>query len=225
MGLEEVVVRAGAAVVAADRDPERPVLPAADTEGERDAGAVTVRRDDQWRPERHRCSVGAGPGVHADDPSGALVEQRTGHGGPLVQPGTDLHRVAGQQVVEVKPRTDQAVVGPARQLRPGQLQADAAADDAKPPVTGPSGHGRGVETHVHEAANGPRGQPVATDLLAGEGRLLQQEHVEPGAGEMVGGRGATGTRADHDDVGVGLRPAGRTVIPCPRHGHELLRIC
>ena len=45
-------------------------------------------------------------------------------------------------------------------------------------------------------------EAVAADLLAGEGRLLQEEDVQAGAGEVAGGGGSGGSRADHDDIAL-----------------------
>ncbi len=64
-------------------------------------------------------------GRHAGDPAGALVPDRAGHGGALVQPRAGLLGLPGQHLVEVEPGADQAVVGVAGQVGPGQLEPHA----------------------------------------------------------------------------------------------------
>ena len=83
-----------------------------------------------------------------------------------------------------------------------------AADDAQAVVLDPAVLlGRG-DAEGDQLADRARGEPVAADLLAGERRLLQQQDVEAGLGE-VGRRGRPRRAgADDDDVrGRPIRPA------------------
>jgi hypothetical protein len=59
----------------------------------------------------------------------------------------------------------------------------------------------GVDAEVDQALDRPGRQAVAADLLAREGRLLQQQDVQPGLREGVRRSTAPGTCADDDDVG------------------------
>ena len=71
--------------------------------------------------------------------------------------------------------------------------------------------------HLLDAA---RGQTVAAHLLPGEGGLLQQQHVDPGPGQVGGRRRASRTRADDDHVGGVLRSYGTLAArhSCPSLG-------
>jgi len=48
------------------------------------------------------------------------------------------------------------------------------------PLREPAVGGLQRDAHAHELLHGPGSQPVAADLLPGEGALLQHEHVEAG---------------------------------------------
>ena len=84
---------------------------------------------------------------------------------------------------------DQAVGRVARRGRARAARGAAAADDPQALVAEPAGLGRGVDAHGDELLDRARRQAVAADLLARERRLLQQQDVEPGLGE-VGTRSA-----------------------------------
>ena len=82
----------------------------------------------------------------------------------------------------------------------------------------PAGLGAGVDAHGDELLDRARGEAVAADLLAGEGGLLQQQHVEPGAGQVGTRRSSRRAGADDDDVGVvrraGARSGGCCALGC-----------
>jgi hypothetical protein len=87
----------------------------------------------------------------------------------------------------------------------------AGADDPQSAVALPAG-GVEVEAHADQLAHRSRGEAVAADLVAGERRLLEQEHVGTGAREVEGGAGSGRTGAYDDDVGlplIGGSPAHR----------------
>src|SRR5699024_9752530 len=56
------------------------------------------------------------------------------------------------------------------------------------------------DTEADELADRAGGQAVAADLVAGEGRLLQQQHVQPVPRQVGGRRRPAGARPDDDDV-------------------------
>ena len=122
--------------------------------------------------------------------------------GNILQPGAGLLRPADEELVEVEPRSHEAVVGVGRQLGPGQLEVHAAADDAQPTVADEAVALAGVDAEVDQALDGAWGEAVAAHLLAREGRLLQQQDVEARLGERVRRCAATRAGADDDDVGV-----------------------
>jgi hypothetical protein len=192
-----VVVGARAGVVAPDRDAHRPVVPLGDAERERQPAGHPVRGEHQRRRERGRPVGGAG--LHPDHPAGP-VEHRAGDRDLLAQPGAGLLGVPDQRLVEVEPRPDQPVVRPGRELRPGQLEPQPAADHPQTLVADPAVLLVGGHAHRDQAVHGARGEPVAAHLLPREARLLQHEHVEPGLGKVVRRRGTGWAGADDDDV-------------------------
>ena len=103
-------------------------------------------------------------------------------------------------------RRSRAAAGPARspeeaELRPGQLQPAARRRSPAGPCCGSSRPSRRWSTPMRDqAVHGARGQPVAAHLLPREGRLLQQQHVQPGLGQVVRRRRAGRAGADDDDV-------------------------
>ncbi|SBT63136.1 geranylgeranyl reductase family [Micromonospora sediminicola] len=123
-----VVVLGGRAVVAADRDADRPVLPLGQPEREREAAGDPVGGDHQRRVEGGRLLVRADLGLHADHP---VV--RVQHRGQDVHPGAQLRAggdgTLGEQVVEVEPGPDQAVVGEAGQ------SGQSSSRRTPPPIT------------------------------------------------------------------------------------------
>ena len=140
-------------------------------------------------------------GLHAGDAAGR-GEDRLGDGDALDDRGSSLPGVLGQDLVEVGAGTYEAVVREVVELGPRHLEGlDATAVDAEPLVAQPTGLGGRVDAQLDELATGARCQAVAADLLAREVGLLQHQDVEPGAGQVRGGRGATRTGAHDDDVG------------------------
>ncbi|GAA3124411.1 hypothetical protein GCM10020001_051440 [Nonomuraea salmonea] len=159
-------------------------------------GAVAVGGDD------HRAAeLPAVLGGDADDVAAAVVEDRACDGDALHQAYAVLDRVGGDDLVEVLPGADEPEVREALELRPVELEAQAAADDAQALVPDPAGR-VDVDAHVLELLDGARGQAVAADLLAGEPGLLQEQHVEAVLREVPGGGGAGGAGADDDDIGI-----------------------
>ena len=138
---------------------------------------------------------------------------------PVRSSAPAVDRPLGEQVVEVQPGADQAVVGEAGQLGPVQLEPDPAADDPQALVVQPAGLGRGVDAHPDQLLDRARGQPVAADLLPRELGLLQQQHPYAVPGQVVRGRRATGTGADDDDVGVVFHRGHSRLLP---HAREML---
>ena len=211
-GLEVVVVVARARVVGAHGHAHRAVLALLAAHRQGQPRGVAVRGDDQRRGIPELGAGGAALLVHrlgGDAHDGALgVQDRAGDVGGLAQSRTVLDRVLGEDVVEVLPRADQAVGREAREVGPRQGQAHAAADDPQAVVLDPAVLlGRG-DAEGDELLDGARGQPVAADLLAREARLLQDEDVQPGHGEVGRGGRSRGTGTDDDDVGgLGGAPA------------------
>ena len=69
-----------------------------------------------------------------------------------------------------------------------------------------------------EGGDGPRGEPVAADLVAREPVAIRQEHPLAAPREVDGGGAAGRARADHDDVVAAL---GRMVrIACDHPSPE-----
>ncbi len=200
-GLQVVVVVAGALEVRPHRDAHRAVLALVQPHRQGDAGGVAVGGDHQPGAVGDLLAVPLGD--HADDVPAAVVEDRGGDVHPLQQADARLDRVGGQDLVEVLAGAHQAEVGEARQLRPVELEAHPAADHAQALVADPAG-GVDVDTHRDELLDRSGRQPVAADLLAGEGGLLEQQDVEPGLREVECGCRTGGPGADDDDVGVSL---------------------
>ena len=134
------------------------------------------------------------------DDRALAVEHRPGHVGALVQAGAGLLGLPGDDLVEVHPGANQAVVGERRQLRPGQLQPHATADDAQPVVADPAVLSRRLDADREQLLDRTRRETVSADLLAGKGGLLQQQDVEARLRQVVRGRGAGGAGADDDHV-------------------------
>ena len=57
-----------------------------------------------------------------------------------------------------------------------------------------------VEAEVGQLAQGERGQAVATALVAGKARLVDDEHVDPGPVQLDRRGNARRPGADHEDV-------------------------
>ena len=197
--LEPVVVVARAAVVAADGDTHGPVLALAQPEGEGEPAGVAVGADDDRGAVRRRPAVLSGRN-DADDPAGALVEDRVADGRALLQGRAGLLGLAGEDLVEVGPRPDEPVVGEARELGPGELEPHAAAVDPQAVVAEPTCLGADVDTHREQRPDGARGEAVAANLLARERRLLEEAYVEAGLRQVVGGGRAGGSGTDDDHV-------------------------
>ena len=125
--------------------------------------------------------------MHAGDPAGPLVPDRRRDRGGDPHPGAGLDREGGQHLVEVAPGPDQTEVREVLQDRPGQLQAGAAADHPQALVLDPVRAGD-VDAQGEHLLDAARGQAVTADLVPREGGLLQQQHVDAGAGQIGGGR-------------------------------------
>ncbi len=151
--------------------------------------------------EGHLALLLAEPGGDAGDAAGAVVDDRAADVAALEQAGAGLLGVAGELLVEVVALADESVVRVRGQLRPVELEADTAADDAQPLVAQPAGLLGDVDAHGDELLDRARGEAVAAHLLARELGLLQEQHVETGLGEVVRGRGAGRPRAHDDHIG------------------------
>ena len=160
-------------------------------------------------------------------------------GGVLDERGVELE--AGRDGGE------QAVTGGQRQ---GHLPARRTAEHRRvDPLE--LRHRAHVEAEVGQLAQGERGQAVATALVAGKARLVDDEHVDPGPVQLDRRGNARRPGADHEDVdGRGHRTmlgsAARrpiwspsfsisALVTCPwverrvlarrRHGCRLLKEC
>src|SRR5690606_32260539 len=98
-----------------------------------------------------------------------------------------------------------APAGELVEVGPGELEAVPAAVDAQTLVPDPAVLLRHGHTHRDELTDRAGGEPVPADLLPREGRLLQDEDVETGDGEVVGSGRAGRTCADDDDVRIVLQ--------------------
>lgn len=218
-GLEVVVVGARARVVGADGHAHRAVvaLLAAHREGE--AAGVAVCGDDERRavlvglPRRAPALV---DGLRGDaDDRAAGVGDRGGDVAALDQAGAVLDGVLGEDVVEVHPGADETIGRERGALRPVELESHAGTDDAQPLVADPAVRLGGRDAQVDQLTDRPGGQSVAADLLAGEVRLLEEEHVDARHREVGGGGRSSGTGSDDDDVSrVDIRSAhGSLQVP------------
>ena len=164
--------------------------------------------------------------MHADDPAG-VVEQRLGDGDAGVHPRAGGRGVLGEEGVEVAAGADQAVVGPAPQLRPVHLDDLAAAEDPQALVPHPAGGGEVSTPRSSQRLDAARGQPVAADLLAGEVGLLQDDDVEARGRQRPGGRRPRRAGAHDDHVGGAPGGACADVVtgPCwPAAGGKPSRV-
>ncbi len=198
--LQVVVVALRAAVVAAHGHAQRPAVVAVDVQTLRELAGHALAGEDQRGVEAHRRLV-LRPAADTDDAAGD-VEDGLGDADVLIEPRPRTDRLLREQRIEVGARADEAERRETGQLGPVQVQPLAAADDAQAAVVQPAVGLADVDAHVDERAGAPRGQPVAADLLAREGRLLDQRDIEPGAREPVRRAAAARAGADHDDVGT-----------------------
>ena len=120
--------------------------------------------------------------------------------GALPQRGARLHRVIGDELVEVAPAHDVAVGREHRVLRPLELERDAVGDGAQAVEAMVVAGDRVLEAHVGELLDGARRQPVAARLVARERLALDDHDVVAGFGEPV--RGGRARRATPDDEHV-----------------------
>jgi len=84
-------------------------------------------------------------------------------------------------------------------LGPGQLEGHTVRDRTQPVEAVELGERVG-ESHVVELAHGPRGQAVATRLVARKALLLDDEHAPAALREPVRRSRARRTRADDEHV-------------------------
>ena len=139
--------------------------------------------------------------LHAGDAAGAVVDDRGADVAALVQPRARLLRLPGELLVEVVALADEAVVRVGGEIRPVQLEPDAAADDPQALVPQPARLFGDVDAHGDELLGGARGEAVAAHLLARERGLLQQQDVESGLGQVVRGGGTGWPGPDDDHIG------------------------
>lgn len=146
---------------------------------------------------------------HADDPSGALVEDGVVDVGALNQVGPQLDRMPGDQVVEVGAVAGESVgrvVGQRWPVEGERLHASAV--DPQALVVEPAGFLGDVDAQAGQDAGGTWREAVATDLLAREVRLLEQRHLQAATGQVSGGGCTTGSGSDDDDVGLCVAVTG-----------------
>ncbi len=202
-----------AGVVRAHGHAQRPVVALAQAHRHRQPGRVAVGGDHEPAPEP---VLGASlpPAVScaddADDAAGAVVQHRAGDVDALLRPGARLLGVPGQQSGRSR-----AGCGPGRS--PGSWTGRASRSSIRPPppmIRRPLLRSQpslcpASDAHRGQGLDRARGQPVAADLLAREPALLQHQHVQPGAGQVVRRRRPGRAGADDDDVGcVGAGYAG-----------------
>jgi len=155
--------------------------------------------------ERLRERVAARPEPSLDaDREEHVGRLRLAVGEPfVVRPALEL------DVVEVHPGADQPVRRERLQVRPGHLDAHAAAEDAQTVVPDPTLLGGGVDPHGNELFDCTRRQAVTADLLAGELRLLQRDDVHARLRQVIRGGRPAGSSADDDDVSVDVHAGHR----------------
>jgi hypothetical protein len=124
----------------------------------------------------------------ADDPASALVSHRTGHGNALEQLRAGLLRAAGQRLVHVVARPDQAETWITRQFRPGQFHPLARADHPQALVPDPAVLLADADAHPDEGLDRARGETVPADLFPGEAGFLQHKDIESGLRQVEGSR-------------------------------------
>ena len=161
-----------------------------------------VGDDEPPAADRHRAPVGgehdAGhPGARADDVhgAGALHPDRPVGQRHVPDRGVELEAWHG------------APGGGQRAAGPGQVQLLAEAGRAQPPVDRPPGQ-EPVEPEPLHLGDGPRGEPVAAALVAGEHRAVGEDDVQPGAGGPRGSGRPGGPRPDHEHVGLARQAGG-----------------
>ena len=143
------------------------------------------------------------PGFHVR-PVVATELLSTGRDGvPLADLGAAGARQVRQEGVEIAAGARERVVRPGLGGRPRHVHAalaraqPQAADDAPAAVVAgltPVGHAEQLQL-----PDRLRGEAVAADLVAGEGRLLEEDDVPAGLGEPGGGGGPSGPGADDDE--------------------------
>ena len=115
--------------------------------------------------------------------------------------------MAGQLLVQVHPRARQTIGGEVGQLRPGHEQVVAAVElgvaavDAQAFVAMEAVGLGDVDAEPDQRADGAGSEAVAADLVAREGRLLQQDDVETASGEVRSSGRSTRTGPDDHHVG------------------------
>ena len=134
--------------------------------------------------------------AHADDAAGAVLDGAD-DGDALVEACARFDGALGERVVEVDAGTGHAVAGQGLLVGPVHVDGVAAANDGQAAVSHPAG---GVHAHCDEFVDGGRGEPVAADFVAREGVFLQEDDVEAGSGQVVGGGGPARACADDDNV-------------------------
>ena len=162
-------------------------------------------------------------GGDADDAAGAVLDC-SGDGDALVEACSGFDGAARERVVEVHAGSCHAVAGQGFLVGPVHVDGVAAADDGEAAVSHPAG---GVHAHRDEFVDGGRGEPVAADFVAREGAFLEEDDVEAGSGQVVGGGGPARACADDDDVSAHVaRHGGCHGIPplCGRAGASA-RVC
>jgi hypothetical protein len=111
--------------------------------------------------------------------------------------------VVRQELVELGPRHHQAEVRERLEVRPRELERHAPRADPQPLVP-LEPRVVGVDAQAPKLDDRTRREAVAADLLPGERGLLDHEHVQAVAGEVVRRGGASRSRADDQGVDVKL---------------------
>src|SRR5690606_28670221 len=105
------------------------------------------------------------PRGHADDAAGAVVDDRAGDVDALHELRASGACVVGERLVQPHAGLGEPVGGVAVDLRPGQVDRVAAADDAQTLVAHPAVLGAHRHAHPDQLGDGAGRQPVAAHLV------------------------------------------------------------
>ena len=187
------------AVVGAHRHTHRAVIALVKSHGQAEAGRIAVSCDDDG------CRVH--PAVGSPDAADTVIggKDRLGDIGSFDEGDALGLGVAGQPLVENGATADHAEVRVIGELGPGKDEGgDASTMNPQPLGVLPAGLLGDIDPQPDELLDGTRGEAVTADLVAWEGRLLQQGDVQSSTGKVRSCGRATRPSTDDDDVGLDL---------------------